>query len=84
MHKNDSNELLSGLHGEPVSIDDAKAASSTMIEYKNPVTGNIETDTVRNILNKKVYREAQEVVKRSDDITPAKNMFENLIIKEFM
>jgi len=84
INKIDEKDLLTGLHGDPVPITDAKADSAELIEYRNPVTGNIETDTIRNIMNKKVYREAQVTVMMNEDIKPARNMFENLIIKEFM
>lgn len=77
--------LGSGLLGKEFIDEDAKQpAQSIMVDYTDPVTGKVEQMSQRDLMNKKIYREARALSKLPNGMEPAKNLYENLILKEML
>jgi hypothetical protein len=54
------------------------------VEYTNPDTGVKETDNLRNLLNKKEYRQARDAVELPYGMDATKNFYENRLIRELV
>ena len=77
--------LGSGLLGKEIIEDDANQPEQvTMVDYKDPVTGKIERMSQRDLMNKKIYREAKTLVQLPHGMEPTKNLYENLLLKEML
>jgi len=85
INNNNEQELLSGIHGEPVPCSDmVQPEQVDQIEHLNEMSGRKEVDSVRDLLNKQVYREARDVMVMPNAMTHTRNLYENKLILKMM